>query len=329
MNQRLTFLAFIHLFFISHSFGLDLSPDLNEDHCNSFSGEWVKGKCIDRLEFQQKMISGRENIIQWCHARGGNYSKSRRGSKCLNEKSTQGLRKYPVRISAKYQVYRDVMKSCLFLQDMPHQKCEVLKANENSSNYDYTNNPSVFGSTVVALVSSVIQSANEIRSTTVGKKERDYLMSSLKDWVYKYKFNSCQKACLVKCASSKVLEYSTEDETKVLSINDIYNKRRGECTEFMRVAIDIGDVLGVPIKIAVGAGHAFNSFKIDGQWYYGEPQDHKCEFYHSLITQSKYEDVMGDSEKKYDGERTEIKYIRDDKKEMRLPHKYKRRALSE
>jgi hypothetical protein len=91
--------------------------------------------------------------------------------------------------------------------------------------------------------------------------------------------NDCQMSCLIKCASSAILDWEQNAHTKWGPTDNSYTGNTGVCTEFARVAGDLGTTFGVNVRTAFGPGHAFNSFEINGRWYYGEPQNGNCRFF--------------------------------------------------
>ena len=92
--------------------------------------------------------------------------------------------------------------------------------------------------------------------------------------------NDCQKSCLVKCATSNILNYHHYEKTKQGAVYDVYEDGVGVCTEYQKVGWDLAKALGLKMKYAFGYGHAFLKFKINGKWIFGDPQDPDCNFFY-------------------------------------------------
>ncbi len=64
-----------------------------------------------------------------------------------------------------------------------------------------------------------------------------------------------------------------------MSVKHTYCTAEGECTEFVFFFDDLAYYLGVKSRLAGGEGHIYNSVKINGKWFFLEPQDNNCTFY--------------------------------------------------
>tara|TARA_Y100000780_G_scaffold232594_1_gene268531 strand:+ start:206930 stop:207925 length:996 start_codon:yes stop_codon:yes gene_type:complete len=299
----------------------EVTPSKVEEHCEAFHGQWNENtkKCVDRLEYQQEPISN--DAKQWCETRGGSFVKTRRVVRCRGTDSKQGLKRFPSFQVRKYKVHEDVKRSCLRTKKILNAKCTVSATDDMSIGYDFTNKSNHAGTILQQIVSESIRKYNQINYNYKGEMERKLLVSTLRNFVSTNNLNSCQKACLLKCAASNVLKYSLGNETKFGGIADIYDKRVGECTEYSSIAKHLGKELDIPIFGMIGPGHAYNYFKIDGSWYYGEPQEDDCEFFHTKSTLSKYQRVFSKEEDEYDGSRTLIEKLPSNRRGAKLQSK--------
>jgi len=114
------------------------------------------------------------------------------------------------------------------------------------------------------------------------------LYSNMKDKAKKLakdkKLNTCQKACLATCISSRAIDYdhSLVNQACVRRTKDgAIETQKGVCRNFAQISHDIYKYLGVKTKKIFGDNHAINIVKIDGQWYQMEPQDPTCSFYYN------------------------------------------------
>ena len=112
-----------------------------------------------------------------------------------------------------------------------------------------------------------------------GSELRNAIVDDLRSVIREQKLNDCQKACIVKCASSNILTYQYNFMTRFGPIDRAYEQGTGICTEFQQVADDLGAELGVNMQYASGFNHHFNWFYINGQWVLGEPQNNDCKFF--------------------------------------------------
>ena len=192
-----------------------------------------------------------------------------------------------------------VRTQCLENRNWPTEKCEMVNVAPDADYYQSNMALDV----VAATIANTIYVTTEMGALEYkinhpyifpGKKNgaqiRTAVISELKEATRSQHLNECQKACLVKCASAHILDYESNLRTKFGPIDSAYEQGTGVCTEFQKVADDIGWELGVPTRYAFGWRHAFNWFYINGHWVLGEPQTDSCRFFSR--------DQLGESELK-------------------------------
>ncbi len=135
------------------------------------------------------------------------------------------------------------------------------------------------GRDVVDAASWVANGNASFENSTTGRRIRVSVVGELKRMMAREGINPCHKACMIKCASDALLTYEGVLDTKLGSIEHIYSRGRGECTEFSRLAMDLADGTGVSASPRFGPGHAFVSFEINGVSFAAEPQNSRCEFF--------------------------------------------------
>ena len=115
---------------------------------------------------------------------------------------------------------------------------------------------------------------------TPGGVKRAKIVSMLKEKIAQKSLKTCQKACLLKCASSNILKYESSI-SKYGSTKYAYSCEKGVCTEFSDVFDDLASMFNIPSRSSgsIKEGHAFNKIKIQGKWVYLEPQSNQCRFY--------------------------------------------------
>jgi hypothetical protein len=96
----------------------DLQPDHNKNHCKAFLGNWERSciswstaarehavcaqytawVCRDRYEYQQAPLGRiyRRDVIQWCHARGGEFVQENHRTRSCSSTADHGTQKYTV-----------------------------------------------------------------------------------------------------------------------------------------------------------------------------------------------------------------------------------------
>jgi hypothetical protein len=104
------------------------------------------------------------------------------------------------------------------------------------------------------------------------------------NWINKYfsqkQLSLCQKACVIKCVTANLITYQSDLYSKMAPVKAIYATQIGECTEFARVYEDLSNNFNLPSSqnFSYEMYHAYNKVKLDGDWYYIEPQNDRCEF---------------------------------------------------
>lgn len=117
---------------------------------------------------------------------------------------------------------------------------------------------------------------------TKGTKRRKEVINLLSSYIGNKKLSTCQKTCLVKCASANILKYDDMDfYSKYGSVEASYNCEKGSCTEFSNLFDDLAYQFGIRSRVqnSMKMGHSFNKVKIDNDWVYVEPQDASCTLY--------------------------------------------------
>lgn len=297
LGNRVSLLGLGVLFLANISAASDLLPDHRPDHCAAFMGSWKNGTCNSRYEYQQRPI-GRD-FQQFCEARGGLYevkqtSKGRRRT-CRNAISEQGLHHYPFDEFANSDVYLDVERSCLN-EDYSLKDCEVADSAEVNEWFDYTNAPA-YGSTAYNIVvETILDGFANLKKNPKGELIRKNMGSALKAKIAKEKLNTCQQACLTKCATATILDYDHKigPGPHPYSTEYLYTHRQGVCTEYSRLNKDLADLAGtlVAMRGTLKGRHAYSYYKINGRWYYGEPQNKSCRFFHSKSTLNRYKQAI-------------------------------------
>jgi hypothetical protein len=131
-------------------------------------------------------------------------------------------------------------------------------------------------------------------STDCPKEKANELISQLKEKL-KQKAGSLsdyQKACLVACVSSRIIEFAEKieggaDAGKCLTAVESIALGSGVCRQFAYIyrafAVDLGlnviVVIGEEPSGQSGFQHAVNQLKINGATYLFEPQGDRCQFF--------------------------------------------------
>jgi len=327
----------------------ELMPETNQSHCEAFGGtwfqpclrlhpslpayagglgglpppgcaEWGNYRCVDRLEYQQKAVQSSNDKFgteQFCKNRGGEWIRKNRGYLCDRPASKQGLQRHqlPTALLADQSAYQSVLAACINQPDINKKTCRVSSSSKTNSWFAYTEATSKVGSAYWTAIFSVTGTLASLfgGSSNYGRR---LIHSSIEHAMVG--LSSCQKACLVKCATSKTLSFSRDERGQpsgdhtLSSLETLYCDGKGTCMEFSRVAKDISANTSTKADIAIGIGippklnHSYNYFEIDGQIYLGEPQNASCDFYHTPNTLKAYKDEFERQGKNYDGEWLEI-----------------------
>lgn len=274
-----------------------LEPDHRADHCQAFDGKWKNGSCQDRYEYQQQPV-GRD-YQQFCEARGGRYvvNQTRRGRRrsCQGAYSIQGLEHYPVAQFENSNINDDLERACLNI-DFSQKDCEVADSKEVNEWFDYTNSPAIGSTAYNIVIESVLDGFANLKKNRVGEMYRRNINAKLYDKMVKEKLNTCQKACLTKCATATIMDYNHKigNGPHPYSTEYLYSHRSGVCTEFSRLNKDIADLTGTEVLMrgTLKGQHAYNYYRINGRWYYGEPQNKTCKFFHSKSTLRTYKRLI-------------------------------------
>jgi hypothetical protein len=203
---------------------------------------------------------------------------------------TSRVHSQSVIIGAIHPTVDRVRQECVLRTDWATRQCRVY--NETGEMYQESvlwDGVGISGNIITGpaeLIGGLIDSAETLGHLLSGDGERNLeqhvrrtIMQEL-NYVRQFNtLNDCQTSCLIKCAASAILRWEENNVSKFSDTATSYTSETGVCTEFARVAVDLGDSFGIPIRRAYGPQHAFNSFQINGRWYYGEPQSSSCDFF--------------------------------------------------
>lgn len=89
-----------------------------------------------------------------------------------------------------------------------------------------------------------------------------------------------RKGCMALCISSNYLTYEIRPSTKLGSMSKKINDRKGDCTVFAEFTDYLASLAGIESRVVLSTGlwHGYVQFKINGKWYYAEPQSSACSF---------------------------------------------------
>lgn len=289
---------------------LQLDPDHRSDHCRAFKGTWRGGQCLQRYEFQQRSIGF--DSRQFCEARGGSYQIKRtargRRTNCVGLRSKQGLDHYPMAEVQNADVYLDVERSCLNI-DFSRKDCTVADSAEVNEWFNYTHALPLGSTPYNIVVEGILDGIANLKRNRKGELLRRNINANLYHKMIKENLNSCQQACLTKCATATIIDYDHDigSGPHPYSTEYLYSNRRGVCTEFSRLNKDIADLTGTPVQMrgSLQGKHSYNIYKIRNRWYYGEPQNKGCNFFHTKRTLREYKKL----DKSYQGRWTSIKAL--------------------
>ncbi len=199
------------------------------------------------------------------------------------------------KISFSSDNYQRVMNNCLKRKDWEKVKCNLSELpdevgyQENKINTFSLN----FASSLFELFDEVWDLANspmyipyiindeeELTLDRPELKKDAYIKVLLQFHKENQELNGCQRACVVKCVTSNILDFSMGvSETKLGAVEDSLELELGQCTEFSRVANFVGRHIGVQTELVGSPTHAFVGFKINGERYFTEPQEVGCNFF--------------------------------------------------
>lgn len=188
--------------------------------------------------------------------------------------------------------YERVKTQCIEQRDWSQVKCHFSKDQiYGYTDVSYTATQFVWDG--IHITNKVVQLGDNLLShitlpgmfpvsiPSAGTVKRKSIISLLDNYFNEAKVTSCQKACIIKCASANILEYQLNENTRYEHAKKVYEEEEGVCTEFSVVFDDLAAQFDLPSKrIAnVEMRHAYNKVKIDGEWVYLEPQSPSCDFY--------------------------------------------------
>jgi hypothetical protein len=94
--------------------------------------------------------------------------------------------------------------------------------------------------------------------------------------------STCQKACLVLCASSHLLKYNQSILAHFESVSKTLNNGDAVCVGFSKVAAYFGEELGLSVLPVSSDNHEFIQLQLNGTTWYAEPQTNFCRFFKTL-----------------------------------------------
>ncbi len=125
-----------------------------------------------------------------------------------------------------------------------------------------------------------------------GFTSKQEVVKALQEVMAKKRYTDCQKACLVKCFSSTILEKKYNFSSKFGAVSNSYLTGEGECTEYARVADQLASKIGLASRYDMGNSHMFNRVKIDGEWYISEPRNRSCTFFRPYVSKIKVDNTI-------------------------------------
>ncbi len=313
-----------------------LDPDKIEAHCEAFDGSWVR-KCLERglfgcqtwgafsckgrVEYQVKALKDQE--VEFCQKRGGTWQEKmikRRGSEknihvCVGAKTDVGSERILLTGEelGEAPAYQDVMQGCVKARDWSSAKCFVVDSAKAGGDFDYTDAPNTLLKAIYVPGDLINRSAKGVLPeilNPMSSQPRRLIHAALSH--ASQGLNSCQRACLTKCAASKILDYTYDDDgeptmsKKGASLDNLYCTREGICSEFTLIANNVAKATRSKTATVVGKEHAFNSFIINGETLLGEPQSSSCYFFHSKNSLESYKLRLADDDTEYDGKWMEV-----------------------
>jgi hypothetical protein len=130
-----------------------------------------------------------------------------------------------------------------------------------------------------------------------------YNYESLKRWA-KYRadkngMETCQRACLATCISSRMIQY--DNANRITSWRDAIEREAGVCREFSAIAANLMQSLGVKARVLEGkvhsiidgqapdyeGGHVMVEVSLPNGKFIMEPQTDSCEFYDKSFSTGK------------------------------------------
>ncbi len=96
------------------------------------------------------------------------------------------------------------------------------------------------------------------------------------------KLSACKRACLANCIAAHSMEYVAESNIRSLVPADSLARGFGNCQHFSTMSSYLSHYLGNQYTLAVGSlsmGHQFVATRLNGRWWYSEPQNDQCRFF--------------------------------------------------
>lgn len=182
----------------------------------------------------------------------------------------------------------EMRAACMQQRDWSKEEMKVSSPITDGWDYRMSRPEHYFGRATLKVFQLPVEGAHYARRQFEGPTSAEMKLERLVRELQKYAkdqgLNTWQRACLTKCASSHLLKYLHTDETTfMVQAANIAEKGLGSCKQYSFLGEYIGLSLNVPTKI-VGesdegeGGHAYLKMKIDGKYYYAEPQQAQCEF---------------------------------------------------
>lgn len=190
--------------------------------------------------------------------------------------------------------YKQVMNNCLKRKNWAEVKCNVKDLPEEEGYHEtFMGTYSINVLTVLLEVYDEILDIGQVYLNIpyISSGDSEHLLDrpELKKAAYKtaildfrkrnQNLNGCQRACVVKCVTSNLLDFDEIASTKFGRVEDMIDKELGECTEYARVAQFVGRHMGVHTELVGSSVHAFVGFRINGERYFSEPQEPECNFF--------------------------------------------------
>lgn len=182
----------------------------------------------------------------------------------------------------------EVRAECMQRRDWNKEDMKVSSPFTDGWDYRMSRPEHYFGRASMKMFQLPVEGARylsrQFDGATPAEKKLERLVRELQKYAKEKGLNTWQRACLTKCASAHLLKYLHNDETTMMvHPANIVAKGLGSCKQYSFLGEYIGLSLNVPTKI-VGesdpgkGGHAYLKMKIDGKYYYAEPQRASCEF---------------------------------------------------
>lgn len=182
----------------------------------------------------------------------------------------------------------EMRAECMQQHDWNKEEMKISSPITDGWDYRMSRPEHYFGRALLKIfqlpVEGALYTRRQFEGATPAEVKLERLVRELQKYAKEENLNTWQRACLAKCASTHLLKYLHSDETTMMVLPaNIVEKGLGSCKQYSFLGEYIGLSLNVPTKI-VGesdegeGGHAYLKMKIDGKYYYAEPQNDRCEF---------------------------------------------------